>query len=96
MSFSLLTYSLLSSPFCLFLFFFLSTLSLSGLRLSVPPKPTLSARVIDEKGERVQKFNYTDMLVTEGGRWGGAGEKETEKGRKKNSAPMKRHSPKCN
>lgn len=52
------------------LFYFQYPLSISGLCLTVPPKPTLSARVIDEKGERVQKFNYTDMLETERERWG--------------------------
>ncbi len=82
--------SLFFSPFislcsCLLLFFYFSVppLSLSGL-LTVPPKPTLSARVIDEKGERVQKFNYTDMLVTERERDRGA---EKEKQRKKKTAP---------
>lgn len=69
----------------LFLYF---SLSVCVLCLSVPPKPTLSARVIDEKGERVQKFNYTDMPVTEKARdRGGSGERETEKGRKKKHHP---------
>lgn len=62
------------------LFFFSTPLSHSGL-LTVPPKPTLSARVIDEK--RVQKFNYTDILVTERERERGGRRKRNRERKKK-------------
>jgi len=67
------------SPYSFSLFI---SLSLSGLLLSVPPKPPYQHVWLMKKGN-VQEFNYTDMLVTEREMGGGAGEKETEKGRKK-------------
>lgn len=85
LSFSLLIHSLFSSP------------SLSGLRLSVPPKPPYQHVWLMKKGN-VCRNSIILTCWWQGERWGGGGLLEKKKQRKeeKNSTLVKRHSMKCN